>query len=145
MEDFLNTLGGLYCLLSIAGFIITILIIIAYIKTYNRIKKISETNEKNIELQQEIINQITHQNEIIKEQKLYSFVQFDQWYYDHCYMNNLGPHEWVASGKKTDYDFEFICRRCGQVIRVPKLLFPEHPGALQTHNAVTKTNGIIRQ
>ena len=52
--------------------------------------------------------------------------QYNQWFYDHCLKNNLGPHDWIYANKETQDYAVFVCRNCGQAINAPKVLFCEH-------------------
>lgn len=51
---------------------------------------------------------------------------YNQWYYDHCLRNNLGPHDWVPANQETPDYVVYVCRHCGQSINAPKVLYNEH-------------------
>lgn len=112
----------LYVVLTIA---VTVIILIAIIKTYYHIKRTANTLER-IEA-----DQIKIADQLSSQMSLNSRAEFNQYYYDHCFMNGLGPHEWVPSGKQTNSDFEFVCHRCGQTVNVPRRIAPEHPYTTQ--------------
>lgn len=131
MDDALNTMRFLYFLFFLSLVVISFFILITLIRLRKNNEEITSLFEANNELLTELHNKIESQNTTIADQKMYNHVQFDQWFYDHCYMNNLGPHDWVATGKHSGTDYQFICRKCGQTINVPKMLYPEHPHSLE--------------
>lgn len=124
------------CLVGVIGFVVSVLIIVGYVKTYSRIKKITEIQEQNLSFQRQLCDMLSGN---YKNQKISDQAQFDQWYYDHCFMNNLGPHEWIANGNRTGSDFQFVCKKCGQIINVPVKLQPEHPYSSELKNTKNKS------
>ena len=52
--------------------------------------------------------------------------QYNQWFYDHCLRNNLGPHDWIPAQHETPDYVVYICSHCGQSINAPKVLYSEH-------------------
>lgn len=52
--------------------------------------------------------------------------QYNQWFYDHCLRNNLGPHDWIPANKETPDYVVYVCRHCGQSINAPKILYSDH-------------------
>ena len=118
--DLLKIFGNMYCLMILAAVIITVLIIIAYVKTYYHIKEISENTQGILSA---LNATIANQKEIIAcldDIRGRQFSQYNQFYYEHCAANNLGPHEWVFIGSD-NIKSQFQCRKCGQIINVPNL------------------------
>ena len=72
---------------------------------------------------------------------------YNQWFYDHCLRNNLGPHDWIPAQKETPDYVVYICRHCGQSINAPKVLYSEHTLAQMLYDdcaEVRKRYGIQR-
>lgn len=116
--DFFEIFGNLYCIVTLAGVVITLLIIIAYIKTYYHLKETSENTKK---LQASLKVAINNQNIILArldDIRGRQGAQYNQFYMDHCAANNLGPHEWVFLGADNTKS-QFQCRKCGQIIDMP--------------------------
>ena len=107
MEDLLTSFGALACIVPLVGLVILVLFVIAYINTYYHIKNISVQASS-------ILSEISKQRSPSD--------QNDRWYLDHCFMSNLGPHEWFANGKQDEHTFQFQCRKCGYIVNVPKVL-----------------------
>ena len=122
------------CLLPILGVAIMILIIVAYIKTYYHIKNTSESL-KRLNVQIAELNDDLNKN---------AFTQYNQYYYDHCFVNNLRAHEWYATGNQTDTHFEFICGKCHQIIHVPKTLILQYPIMNKTNNQIKKDEDNVK-
>ena len=98
-----SAVGALISLIIIGNIAFTIIIIVALIKTYNRIKIIAGNTEK--------IHSHTEQT----NQTLSA-----QYTLEHCYMNRFQPHEWYPTGNQTSNSYEFKCMKCGMIINVPK-------------------------
>ena len=120
MENFIKTVGDIYCLIALISFIVVLLIIIAYIKTYYHIKRITYTVER-IQEQTNVKMDVLVNSAVVSINNKMSALE-KQYFYDHCFMNNLGPHQWRQTGTSSNYHFEFRCIQCGQVIYVPKVL-----------------------
>lgn len=103
-----NLLGVGIGLLAIFQILLPVIIIVIYFRIANRLEKISD-NTKNA-------------SSILSEIKTNQSAQYKQYYFDHCFMSNLGPHEWFPTGIQTMDHWEFRCKKCGQIINVPKQL-----------------------
>lgn len=51
---------------------------------------------------------------------------YNQWYYDHCLRNNLGPHDWIPANHETPDYVVYICTHCHQTLKAPKILYDQH-------------------
>ncbi len=68
---------------------------------------------------------------------------YNQWYYDHCLRNNLGPHDWIPAQKETPDYVVYVCSHCGQTINAPKVLYSQHTMANLLYNESERVRKML--
>ena len=108
-------------LVSIFAFILYLAMIIVYFHMNERLKEIS-ANTMNTK---KYVKLLTEQNAELHQQ-LFAIHSAQvagrkQYFYDHCFADNMQPHEWKISNQNY-YVIEFTCQKCGQRIMIPRHL-----------------------
>lgn len=114
----------IYSLIVIGLLILSIVMIIYYFRMAKRLEEISINSLEASKCMTAIESALNKEASDIKASLS---AQYKQYYFDHCFMSNLEQHEWYATGNQTPDHWEFACRKCGQIINVPKKLEGNKP------------------
>lgn len=117
-------------IIGLVSLIFYIMVIVTYFSMSNRLDEISANtmNTKNY------VKMLTQQNfELQKQLMMIHSAQIagrKQYFYDHCFAANMGPHEWICTGSGP-HVIEYTCRKCGQKLLAPRYLDVEPPAMIQ--------------
>lgn len=109
----------LYVFIVVGLFILSVFMIIYYFKMARHLEEIALSVKKSDDHLCVLENSLTESISRIEKSQS---AQYERYFFDHCFMANLAPHDWQATGVSTDSHWEFRCSRCGQTLYVPKML-----------------------
>lgn len=112
----------MFFLIGLISFILSIAILVTYFHMNDRLKEISWNTSKALEKMAYQSQQAENTQKQLLQLRINQLNAQRQYFFDHCFMDNLKPHEWYPTGNQSPTEYEFICRKCGQRIMTPKYL-----------------------
>ena len=115
---------------GIIGAILSLAMIITFFSMSNRLDDVA-VHANNIKY---FVKILTQQNADLQNQ-IYAIrsgqvAEQKQYFYDHCFADNMRPHDWILTGQNQQV-IEFTCRKCGQKILAPRYLDVEPSAMIQ--------------